>query len=173
MELLLEFVKIVLPAGLVLYGVFLTVKAFLNKEFETRLINIKIKNTETVLPIRLQAYERVCLLLERVSPHNLILRVNNPAYTSSQLQQVMVNEIREELNHNLSQQVYMSDQAWSLSKSAIEEIIGMVNSAAEEVEPNSRGVELAKRLFDKLMQKSEDPCVVALKFVKNEIRQSF
>jgi hypothetical protein len=173
MELLLEFVKIVLPAGLVLYGVFLTVKAFLNKEFETKLINIKTKNTETVLPIRLQAYERVCLLLERVSPHNLILRVNNPAYTSSQLQQIMVNEIREELNHNLSQQVYMSDQAWGLSKSAIEEIIGLVNSAAEEVDPNSRGVELAKRLFDKLMQKNEDPCLVALKFVKNEIRQSF
>lgn len=173
MELLLDFVKIVLPAGLVMYAMYLTVRAFLNKEFEKRLLDLKTKNTETVLPIRLQAYERVCLLLERVSPHNLIVRINNPAYTSYQLQQLLIREIREELNHNLSQQVYMSDQSWNLAKAAVEEVIGLINSAAEETAGDGRGVELAKKIFDKLVQRNEDPCTTALRFIKNEIRQTF
>ncbi|HSZ26338.1 MAG TPA: hypothetical protein VK766_11480, partial [Cytophagaceae bacterium] len=144
MEIIGDFLKILLPAAAVMYGMFLTVKSFLNKDLEKRLVDIRIKNNELVLPIRLQAYERMALFLERISPHNLILRVNDPAYNVIQLHQRMLMEIREEYNHNLSQQVYMSDQAWGLVKTSMEEVIAVINKSTINIPPDAKGIELAK-----------------------------
>jgi hypothetical protein len=173
MQVLSDFVKILLPAGLVLYAMYLVVKSFLNKEFEKKLIDIKVKNTDIVLPVRLQAYERMCLFLERISPHNLLIRVNDPTYNVGQLHQILLREIREEYTHNMSQQVYMSDQAWALVKNAMDEVVNIVNSASQGLPREGRGIELAKLVFERLLQLPEDPSSKALKYLKNEIRQVF
>ncbi|MDX2194898.1 MAG: hypothetical protein NW207_00640 [Cytophagales bacterium] len=172
-DIVFDFIKILLPAAMVLYAVFLVVKSFLNKEYEKKLIDIKLKNTDIILPIRLQAYERVVMLLERISPNNLLLRVSDPHMTCSQLHQKLVQEIRSELNHNLSQQVYMSDEAWNLVKKGIEDIIIIVNTSSELVDPNARGIELAKKMVENILQKNTDPIMPALTYVKNEIRSVF
>ena len=173
MEIIGDLVKILLPAAAVLYGMFLTIKSFLNKDFEKRLVDIRIKNNELVLPIRLQAYERMALFLERISPHNLVLRVNEPVYNVAQLHQRLLLEVREEYNHNLSQQVYMSEQAWSYIKNAMEEVVVLINKSSEAIAPDAKGIELAKMIFENLVQKSEDPVSKALKFIKQEIQQVF
>ena len=177
MELLLEFMKLVLPAAIVLVAMYLTVKAFVNKdfelaqkEFEKKLADLKIENSKVVLPLKLQAYERICLFLERISPNNLLIRVNDPAFTVGQLQQKINMDVRDELNHNLSQQIYMSDDAWTLVKRTQEEIISIVNKAAEKVDRNDRGIELAKQIFEELINRQANPCDVTLKFLKDEIR---
>lgn len=173
MNIIADFVKILLPASIVLYAMYLTVKTFLTKDFEKRLIDIKLKNSETVLPIRLQAYERMCLFLERISLHNLLVRVNDPSYNVAQLHQVLLREIREEYNHNMSQQVYMSDQAWTMVKNAMDENTNIVNHASAGLPREARGIELAKVVLERLLQLSEDPTSKALKFLKSEIRQVF
>jgi hypothetical protein len=173
MEILGDFLKIIIPAAAVMFGMYLTVKSFLSKDFDKKLIDIRIKNNEIILPVRLQAYERMALFLERISPHNLIVRVNDPAYNSAQLQQRMLMEIREEYNHNLSQQVYMSEQTWVLIKSAMEEVISIINRASTNVPSDARGIELAKMVFEILVQKNEEPVSKALKSLKKEIQQVF
>lgn len=173
MDALIDFGKILLPAGTVLYAMFLVVKSFLTKELEKKLIDIKIKNTETVLPIRLQAYERICLFLERISPNNLVVRLSNASLSAAQFQQVLITEIRQEFNHNLSQQVYLSDEAWEMVKNAMEDIVSVVNIAAQQVKSDDKSVDLAKRVFELMMEKNNDPIAVALKKVKDEIRTSF
>jgi hypothetical protein len=178
MELFLEFMKLVLPAAIVLVAMYMTVKAFINKDFELaqkdfekKLVDLKMENTKVVLPIRLQAYERICLFLERISPNNLVIRVNDPSFTAGQLQQRITMDVRDELNHNLSQQIYMSDDAWTLVKRTQEEIISIVNKAAERVDRNDRGIELAKRIFEEVLERQSNPCDVTLKFLKDEIRR--
>ena len=173
MEVVVELLKILLPAGLVLYAMFLTVQSFLAKQFEQRLIELKTKNTDIVLPIRLQAYERMCLFLERISPNNLIRRVNTGDYTAAELHGLLLSEIREEYTHNLSQQVYMSDNAWTQIKSAMEEVIVLVNESAGQVPPDARGIDLARRIFEQIIAQNADPIGRALKFVKDEIRVAF
>ncbi len=173
MEVLGDFLKIILPAAAVMYAMFLTTRSFLNKDFEKRLVDIRLKNNEIILPLRLQAYERMALFLERISPHNLIMRVNDPAYNVAQLHQRMLMEIREEYNHNLSQQVYMTDQAWTLVKNSVEEVIAIVNKSSSGIPPDAKGIELAKMVFENLVQKNEDPVAKALKFLKKEIQQVF
>lgn len=173
MEIFADFIKILLPAAIVLYAMYLTVQAFLNKEFEKKLVDIKIRNTEVVLPVRLQAYERMCLFLERISPNNLILRLNNDMLSATELHHVLLSEIRDEYNHNVSQQVYMSDEAWNQVKSAMEETVSIINNAAGQVNSEGRSMDLAKAIFEIIIQQELDPAGKALKYVKDEIRQSF
>ncbi len=173
MEIITDLIKIFLPSITVMYGIFLVVKAFLNKEYEKKILELKMDNTKIVLPIRMQAYERICLFLERISLNNLIIRVNNPAFNSAQLQQALLAEIRNEYNHNLSQQVYMSDESWLQVRKAMEDIVGIINSAAEQTPNDSRGIELAKKIFENLLSRTQDPVYQALTYVKNEIRIVF
>ncbi len=173
MEQIADLIKIIAPASLVLYAVFLVVKSFLNKEYEKKVLDIKMENTKIVLPIRLQAYERMCLFLERVSLNNLIIRVNDPSFNSLQLQQTMLQEIRNEYNHNLSQQVYMSDEAWNMVKKAMEDIVSLINTASEHVSNESRGIELAKKIFEIHLNRTTDSLGGALLYLKSEIRTVF
>src|SRR5690554_8136821 len=110
MEVIVEILKIVLPAGLVIYGMYVIAVSFLKNERDNKLISLKTKNSETILPIRLQAGERICLLLERMTPHSLIRRVNIGNYSTRQMQQLLLTALWDWLHHNLFQQLYVSDE---------------------------------------------------------------
>jgi hypothetical protein len=172
-QLLGDLLKIVLPAAMILYAMYLVVKSFLTKDFERRLIDMKVKNTEIILPIRLQAYERMSLFLERISLSHLIVRVNDPSYNVAQFQQILLMEIRNEFQHNLSQQVYMSDQTWVLIKRSMEDIVSIINTAASVLPPDARGIELARKVFEFQAERKEDSAAPALKYLKDEIRKVF
>lgn len=173
MEILIEFAKLLLPAAAVLYAMYLTTKSFLDREMTQKMVDIKLKNTDTVLPIRLQAYERICLFLERITPNNLIIRLNQGNLTAREFQHVLLSEIRQEYNHNISQQVYISDEAWEFVVSAKEGIISTINQAAETIENDAKSIDLAKKIFEITMEKKTDPTAHALAKVKEEIRHFF
>src|SRR6185436_13944932 len=90
MDALVDFVKIVIPASVVLYAVYLTVRSFIAKEIELKKLEVRAKSIETILPARLQAYERITLFLERISPQNLLIRLNNPGYTGRDFQKILL-----------------------------------------------------------------------------------
>lgn len=173
MEMVYDLLKITIPAVLILYSTYLMVRSFFNKQMDELTLKLRHKNQETVLPVRMQAYERICLLLERISPNNLIPRVNEKEMTAGQLQAVMVSEIRNELNHNLSQQVYMSDDAWVYVKSAVEQLVSLVNESANELGEGASSLDLARKVFEKNMANQTDTIAGALGFIKNEIRELF
>ncbi|SMG38430.1 hypothetical protein SAMN05661096_02542 [Marivirga sericea] len=173
MEPIWDLLKIIIPAGIVLYAMFLTVKTMLQKQNEAKIIEIKAKNKEIVLPIRLQAYERMTLFLERISPDQIIKRVQKNEMNVAELQYLLLNEIREEFNHNLSQQVYMSDESWKIIKNAKEELIMVVNQSAKELDPEAKSIELVKRIYEESLEKKIDSIEYGLSFLKNEIQQEF
>ncbi|ADR20992.1 hypothetical protein MATR_13800 [Marivirga tractuosa] len=173
MEPIWDLFKIIIPAGIVLYAMFLTVKTMLQKQNEAKIIEIKAKNKEIVLPIRLQAYERMSLFLERISPDQIIKRVQKSDMNVAELQYLLLNEIREEFNHNLSQQVYMSDEAWKIIKNAKEELIMVVNQSAKALDPEAKSIELVKRIYEESLDKKIDNIEYGLSFLKNEIQQEF
>jgi len=172
MEMVFDLLKITVPGVLIMYTAYLLVRSFMQKQLDELHLKIRQKNQETVLPIRLQAYERICLLLERISPNNLIPRLNDREFTAQQLQGVLVSEIRSEYNHNLSQQVYMSDEAWMYVSGSVESLVSLINEAGNELTKDSTSLDLARAIFEKNI-KNEDSVMNALKFVKAEIRQLF
>src|SRR5438477_1949055 len=117
-ELLLDLLKITVPALMLLAGMYFLVKTYVDRDYRLRLLELRMKNAETVLPIRLQAYERMCLFLERITPSNLLIRVSGSGQTASDYHRMLINDIRNEYNHNLSQQIYMTDKTWEMIQSA-------------------------------------------------------
>ncbi len=173
MELVADLVKIILPAGLVLWAMYLTVSSFIKKDVVEKELAIKAETTKTLLPIRLQAYERMALFLERISPNNLLIRLNGQTPNVLSFQQLMLSEIREEFSHNLSQQVYMSDEAWTVVKNAMNETVALINLSARELAPEASALELSKRIFEVIMEKNVNPSDEALRVIKKEIRDNF
>ena len=173
MEVLADLLKILVPAGLVLYAMYLMVKSFLDKEFQHKAIEVKIRDREVLLPIRLQAFERVVLFLERITPNNLLLRLSDSRYSAREFQQVLVHEVREEYNHNLSQQVYMSDESWGAVRAAMEEVIALINQSAEELPDDARSLDLSRAVLQRAIDQQKDPTGQALYRIKQEVRTIF
>ena len=173
MNALIEFGKIVLPASVVLYAVYLMVRAFIAREIELKKLEVKGRSIETILPVRLQAYERMTLFLERISPQNLLVRLNNPAYSAQDFQKILLDEIRNEYNHNVSQQVYMSEPVWNTIRNAKEDLIIQINDASAAMKQGATSIDLAKQIFQAALEKKIDPIQFALSELKKEIQQVF
>jgi hypothetical protein len=173
MDYLVDLLKILLPAGIVLYGMYLVVVSFLSKEKEKMIVELKTKNTEVILPIRLQAAERLCLFLERITPNNLVRRSNPAAYTVNELYAQLMTDVREEFNHNFSQQVYFSEETWEAVKRAVEEVTTIINLSRQELEGDGKGIDLAKAIFSQSLDRQNDAVLYALKQVKSEVNIYF
>ena len=168
-----DLLKILLPAGLVLYGMYSLVNAYLNKEYQKRILELRMKNSEVILPIRLQAYERICLLLERITPSNMLVRLSSAGQSAADYQRILLAEIRNEFNHNVAQQMYMSEQAWEMVKRAKEDVVTLINSVYQHLPENAKGTDLAKKVLENVLATEADPTGKAISFLKQEINQSF
>jgi rRNA maturation endonuclease Nob1 len=115
----------------------------------------------------------MALFLERISPNNLLIRLNGQTPNVLSFQQLMLSEIREEFSHNLSQQVYMSDEAWTTVKNAMNETVALINLSAKDLSPDAPAIELSKKVFEIMMNKEVNPSDEALKVIKQEMRESF
>lgn len=173
MDALLDFIKILVPASVVLYAMYLMVRSFIIKEIELKKLEVRSRSIETVLPARLQAYERMTLFLERTSPQNLLVRINQPGLSAREFQKLLLEEIRNEYNHNASQQIYIGEEVWSLIKNAKEDLILEINEAAQMVPPDVSSIELAKKVFEVALNKNVDPVGLALTELKKEIQRTF
>ncbi|MCD9019503.1 DUF7935 family protein [Parachryseolinea silvisoli] len=173
MDVLIEFGKILIPASIVLYLAYLLVRMFIEKEIELKKLEVRSRSIETLLPNRLQAYERMTLFLERISPQNLLVRLNASGMPAREFHQLLLAEIRNEYNHNASQQVYMSEEVWNLLKGAKEDLIVTINDASSEMGPESSSLDLSKKIFEKSVNKPVDPMAHALTELKKEIQRIF
>ena len=173
MEMVYDLLKITIPAALVLYLAYLLVRSFLNKQLDEIALSARQKNQEIVVPIRLQAYERVVLLLERITPSNLISRLSNSDYSAEEFHQILVHEIRNEFNHNLSQQVYMSDSAWTYVITAVEQTISVINSSASGLAEKAKGFDLARAILENASGEEMDTPKQAIRYIKEEIQDVF
>ena len=173
MDALIEFIKILVPASVVLYAAYLLVRSFIQKEIELKKLEVRSRAIETVLPNRLQAYERMVLFLERMSPQNLLVRLSTTGMPSREFHQLLLSEMRSEYNHNVSQQVYISEEVWVLIKNAKEDLIVSINDAASEMTLESSSLDLSKKIFEKSINKQVDPLGHALVELKKEIQRTF
>ncbi|UCH14527.1 MAG: hypothetical protein JSV22_00825, partial [Bacteroidales bacterium] len=157
--------------------VFLTVYYFLKKYFENesrkRTHQTLLKNQDVITPLRLQAYERIVIYLERISPESLLLRVNKPGYTCKQLQTELLNTIRIEWEHNLSQQIYITQKSWEVARNAKSNMIQLINISAEKIKEDSPSLNLSKEIFSSFMDKEKIYTTEAIKFIKEEMNSMF
>ncbi len=173
MSEILEILKYLLPSLVVFFTVYYLVRKYFESEGKKLQHQRILNNQNLITPLRLQAYERIVIFLERIAPESLIMRVNKPGYTCKQLQTEMLNTIRSEFEHNLSQQIYISPTAWEMLKAARAQTIQLINSTADKVNNDSPSINLSKAILEKLVESEKEPCANAIKMIKKEIGELF
>jgi hypothetical protein len=170
----LEILKYTIPGLVVFIAVYATLNSYLASENKRKNMEIRSMYFRESLPIRLQAYERMTLFLERISPTNLISRINKPEMTARELHLSMLQNIKLEYEHNLSQQLYLPPDTWMMIVQVKEEIIGIINRVAFDVPPMATGKDLSRALLEYFIN-SEDalPTQKALNTLKQEVSKIF
>lgn len=127
------------------------------------------ENQPTLLPLRLQAYERMTLLMERINPSQLMVRISPISEDKMDYQNFVIAQIEQEFEHNLSQQIYVSEECWSIVITAKNATIQMIRLAAlnEKVKDADS---LRQFIISELMEK-QSPSNAALSYLKNEVGQ--
>jgi hypothetical protein len=131
-----------------------------------------LKSSKLVtVPMRLQAYERLILFLERISPDTLLLRLKSQCRKNSDLHLAILQQIRSEYEHNISQQLYVSDEIWSCIKETKEQIVMSINDIAGHTNSDADSINLAKLIMNKLVEDGESPVSATIKKLKAEARK--
>lgn len=169
---ILELLAYCLPAlitGGVAYYFF---NSYLLNEDKRRNFLLKKENQNIALPLRLQAYERMTLFLERISFSKLLVRVKPSAGEKiSDYQIKLIQHIEQEFEHNLAQQIYLTEAGWNAIVAAKNAQIQLIRSFTAE-----KGTETPAELREKLLGSTtigESPVNAALGYVKNEVKSIF
>ena len=136
-----------------------------NEEGRRRFLLHKDSQKDT-LPVRLQAYERMALFLERIALNSLVVRVAPQGQDKAKYENLLIKQVENEFDHNLSQQIYMTDECWNIIKAAKSATIQMIRSAGMS-EADSAD-KLREDILNQTMEK-QSPSATALSFVKKEI----
>ncbi len=170
MDAFIEILKIILPAAAVFAAAYLIVKRFLDNDQKQRELDMKKSNQNLITPLKIQAYERVIIFLERIHPNTLVVRTNKNGYSAQQLQLELIKAIKSEYEHNLSQQIYLSPAAWEMVKNAKEEIMKLINISATKVAHDRSSNDLAMMILNITANLDKKlPSDMAIDFVKKEI----
>lgn len=169
METLTDILKITIPALIVFLTAWVILRNMIRNDQDKRRQELILQNSRIVTPIKLQAYERIVLFLERISLESLLVRVSTSDMTASQLHTALLNTIRSEFEHNLSQQIYMSPPAWEIVRNARSNTIKIINSEVEKIPANSTGLALSRQLLERIMELEKEPTRAAIDYLKGEI----
>lgn len=126
---------------------------------------------ESYINLKLQAAERFALYLERIAPDRLVMRLHQNGMSAKMLQTDMLRSIREEFDHNLSQQIYVSETAWELIRNAKEEMMGFIQATGDGLKSTATGMDLSRKLFETASKVENMPNELALKFLRAEVRK--
>jgi len=168
---LVEFILFLFPAIITGGVAYLFFKRHTKNEEGRRRYLIQKEAQKTALPLRLQAYERMALFLERVNPSNLLLRVSPLSNDKSHYQQLLTASIEQEFEHNLSQQIYISDECWNVIKTAKSTTIQIIRTTAANTDVKDAD-KLRELILTSLLEKAS-PSETGMAFIKNEVSELF
>jgi hypothetical protein len=173
-EVVLEIVKIVFPAAIVFATAWYLLKNMLENQEKMRLYEIRRKEKRETIGLRLQAFERLALFLERISPGNLIPRVRRSGMMARELQFELISHIRQEYEHNLSQQIYVSSELWDTINYSKNDLIKVINLISTSLPEDADSMELAKGILDYYIKSAQGlPTEKALDLLKLEVRKLY
>ncbi len=172
MGTILEILKYILPSLVVLIAANSVVRKFLNAAERRQQLKVYEKSKDVTLRLRLQAYERLVLFLERINPRLIIPRVYDPSMTVLDLRTAIVMSINAEFEHNLAQQVYVSPNLWSSVRTAKEQELSMINHISDTLNPDAPARELHIRILEVIAAANTDlPSEMAINVVNAEARE--
>ena len=163
-----EILKYCIPALIVLLATWIVMYKLFQNEQQKREWELKKAAQKEISPIRLRAYERLALVLERTQPEPLLMDLDVSQFTVPQLQQRLLQTIRLEFDHNISQQIYVSEQVWDKIAAARGQMLAFVSAMAMQLPAESTSLDYAKTLLTAYSTNGETANETALHALKEE-----
>ncbi|MDR3046384.1 MAG: hypothetical protein LBU51_02065 [Bacteroidales bacterium] len=147
---------------------FFIVKKNIENDQKKELLKLKFDAKNLVTPLRIQAYERLTLLLERIEPNQLLLRMNNTGLSAQQFHSLLITTVRAEYEHNLSQQIFVSSELWNQIVQTKEETVKLLNLCMGKLGSEATSLDLATAVLAQVA--IDTPNFKALETLRKEIR---
>lgn len=167
-EIMIEVLKYCLPALVVLLATWIVMHKLFVNEQQKREWELKRAAQKEISPIRLRAYERLALMLERTQPEHMLVDLDISGMSVQQLQQRLLQTIRLEFDHNMSQQIYVSEPVWEKIMSARAQMAAFVTAMAMQLPPDSTSLDYAKIMLTAYNTNGETANATALHALKEE-----
>lgn len=172
-QLIFQIALIVIPAGAVLMTAIYFLRKEAEKEYRSVKLELKKQRDEFFLPHRVEAYQRAILLMERIHPNSLVMRHHNPGLPAMAMQAKLLESIRQEYEHNIAQQMFVSKEAWDVVKMAKDETVKILNLAGKQMEPTSTAMDLSAKIFELVGEIGTLPTEIAVDLLKKEVQGLF
>lgn len=156
----------------VVAGYFL-LKGDIQNYFRFKALESHKDNRTALFPLRLQAYERLIVFIERINPANLLVRLHQPGIELSALQALIINEVNAEYQHNVTQQLYISAASWNVVRKLKDDTIAMINNAAQGLPQDATGLDLSKKILQHMSGIEENPYLLTIDLLKQDIHILF
>lgn len=166
---------VVLAAGgiLTMVAAYLLLKNDIQNYFRFKTLTANKENREALFPLRLQAHERLIIFIERINPANLLLRLHQQGIGIKELQNLVLNEIKAEYQHNVTQQLYIDIISWNVIKKLKDDTIAMVNNAVQALPETATGIDLSKKVLQHMSTIEENPYDLTIDHLKKDIHKLF
>tara|TARA_B100000795_G_scaffold269708_1_gene260021 strand:- start:676 stop:1197 length:522 start_codon:yes stop_codon:yes gene_type:complete len=173
MEEFLNILMGIVPAVVVGVVSYMLINRFLEAETGRHVMEIKKETVRYSVPVRMQAYERMILLLERLDPVKAVNRVIQPGMTSRELQKKVIADLRNEFDHNITQQLYVSKTAWLEVKKAKDESMKILAITMSRTPDHGDAMGYTKMLIQVLAEVQSSPTGEAIEVVRREATKIF
>mgnify|MGYP005825226447 CR=1 FL=1 len=163
----LESIAYILPAAITGFVAYYMFNGLIKSQNSERKLEILAAKRKDSLPIKLQAYERLLLFCERINPVKMLIRIQPLSTNTNEYLQLLTANIEQEFEHNLVQQIYISDDSWTAIYAAKSAVINKLKQVAEN---SSSANEFRENvLID--YSKTLPPTETAIAFIKNEVKK--
>ncbi|OJU74551.1 MAG: hypothetical protein BGO09_02860 [Bacteroidetes bacterium 47-18] len=169
-SIILEILKFTIPTVIVIIALHSVISKFLKSETQRRQFEVFKNGQDITLRLRLQAYERLALFLERLHLRSLMTRSYQTGMTVRDFQVAMIQNIQMEYDHNVSQQVYVNYKLWKTIQGVKEQTQMMVNEASSRLHPEDSAKALQKALTEMLISAESMPLDTAIEILHTEAK---
>ena len=161
-------IAIIIPSLVVFLAVYFTFRQYHQQQLRLQLLEGKKVKDRITLPMKLQAYERLILLCERIDFPDLMLRLKAPDTSARELEAALLIAVQQEFEHNLTQQLYITTELWEVLLAVKSKTMELISIARQGLTENASSEEYAKRLFELLSNETSLPAQIGRKAIKTE-----
>jgi hypothetical protein len=149
------------------------IKSDIQRFFDLKTKELSKESRASLLPLRLQAHERLIIFVERINPANLLVRLHQQGIGVKELQNLIVNDVKSEFQHNIAQQLYVNATSWNVIRKLKDDTVAMINNAVQGLPETATGVDLSKKVLQHMASISENPYDLTIDHLKKDIEKLF
>jgi len=163
---------VVTPAIIILAFIHYLFRREFDKYLDVKFPESAKEEADKLLPQKVHAHERMIVFVERLNPSNVLVRLHQQGISVKDLQSLVMNEINTEYQHNITQQLYLTDATWNVIRKLKEDTLAMISNAAGGLPPEATGLDLSKRVLQHMATMEENPYDLTLSLIKKDIYKS-